>query len=402
MGVDAVGQEGAADELDNLHELSDLSLRASPHSLHDDEDDEEEGDEPTTLLGFLQKPEHPWSLSRHLFPSKAGGTPAWLDPINLPQGEETLCGICQKPLQFLLQVYAAIDGREDAFHRTLFVFMCPDMNCLQKDKENQHKALNERPCRSVKVFRCQLCRINNYYSKDPPKKNGSDSLISKGAPLCSWCGTWKGQKICGGCKKAKYCSRQHQVEHWKFSHGAACKGEAGKSRDGLHGEDLEVDVNRPACRRLWPEFEIVDEEEASDDDASSGNMALIDVGGEDDVSRQFQEVEPSLEQKHWASFQARISRMPDQVIRYCRSSEARPLWPRLDEKPPPSGIPPCSHCNSPRIFEFQILPQLLYYFKVSNDRDALDWGTIAIYSCEASCSPLQGYVEEFAWVQSSQ
>jgi hypothetical protein len=29
---------------------------------------------------------------------------AWLDPINLPQGEDMLCGICHNPLQFLLQV----------------------------------------------------------------------------------------------------------------------------------------------------------------------------------------------------------------------------------------------------------------------------------------------------------
>ena len=28
-------------------------------------------------LGFLEQPEHEWSLLRHLFPSKAGGTPVF-------------------------------------------------------------------------------------------------------------------------------------------------------------------------------------------------------------------------------------------------------------------------------------------------------------------------------------
>lgn len=31
------------------------------------------------------------------------------------------------------------------------------------------------------------------------------------AALCHWCGTWKGDKICGGCKKSRYCSEKHQV-----------------------------------------------------------------------------------------------------------------------------------------------------------------------------------------------
>ena len=29
---------------------------------------------------------------------------AWLDPVNLPQGEDIMCGICRNPLHFVLQV----------------------------------------------------------------------------------------------------------------------------------------------------------------------------------------------------------------------------------------------------------------------------------------------------------
>lgn len=377
-----------------------------------EDDNSDEEDEPSVIIGFLQKPQHPWSLSRHLFPSKAGGTPAWLDPINIPQGDDILCGICGKPMQFLLQVYAAIEGREHAFHRTLFVFMCPNMACLHKDRENQINASQEKLCRSVKVFRCQLCRINEFYSKDPSKNNGLDSPISKGVPLCSWCGTWKGEKICGGCKKVRYCSRQHQLEHWKSSHSAACKAQVaytGEPSENLEGKivDLtstqqQVDANLPACTKLWPEYEILDEEEGSDEEStSSGNMAIIGNGKEDDISRQFQEIQPSLEQQHWAGFQARLARAPGQVLRYCRSHDAKPLWPRLDERPSTLSIPVCHLCNGRRIFEFQILPQLLYFFKVPNDPDGLDWGTLAVYTCDASCTSSKAYMEEFVWVQSA-
>ncbi|KAI5073568.1 hypothetical protein GOP47_0011581 [Adiantum capillus-veneris] len=403
-----------ADGVAHLRLVSSSSVRASPpRSLNGDDDFEEDEveNEPSVLVGFLEKPQHPWSLSRHLFPSKAGGTPAWLDPVNLPQGKEISCGICGKPLQFLLQVYAAIDGREDAFHRTLFIFMCPDMSCLRQDKENQRESIQEKSCRSVKVFRCQLRRINEFYCKDPPNNNGLDGPIGKAAPLCSWCGTWKGEKICGACKKAGYCSRHHQLEHWKSGHAADCKAVAStpieKPEDKVSKAESkpsmeQVDANHPACNKLWPEFEIVDEEEGSDEEsAPSGNMALIGSGREDEISRQFQEVEPSLEQQHWASFQARISRAPGQVLRYCRSNDAKPLWARLDERPATTNIPHCPNCKERRIFEFQVLPQLLYYFRVSNDPDALDWGTLAIYTCEASCTSSKAYIEEFVWVQSA-
>lgn len=415
MGTDAGCEGDMVDEIASLHLGTLASVGASlPRSLHGEDDDveeeEEEENEPCVLVGFVEKPQHPWSLSRHLFPSKAGGTPAWLDPINLPQGEEISCGICGKPMQFLIQVYAVIEGRDNAFHRMLFVFMCPDMSCLRKDKENQCGPIQDKSCRSVKVFRCQLRRINEFYSEDPPKNNGLDGPLGKGVPLCSWCGTWKGEKVCGGCKKARYCSRHHQLEHWKSGHTADCKAQAGKPIECLEGKMLKADsrplqqgdANRPACKKLWPEFEIVDEEEGVDEEAmSSGNTALIGSGREDDISRQFQEVEPSLEQQHWASFQARINRAPGQVLRYCRSHEAKPLWPRLDERPDTTSIPPCPNCKERRIFEFQILPQLLYYFKVPNDPDALDWGTLAIYTCEASCTSSRAYVEEFVWVQSA-
>jgi pre-rRNA-processing protein TSR4 len=63
------------------------------------------------------------------------------------------------------------------------------------------------------------------------------------------------------------------------------------------------------------------------------------------------------------------------------------------------------------------MPQLLSYLGVDeDDPSAPDWGTIAVYSCAASCDPAGGggggggggeregggdsaYAEEFVWVQ---
>lgn len=41
----------------------------------DEDDDGEEEEEESVILGFVEKPEHSWSLLRQQFPSKAGGVP---------------------------------------------------------------------------------------------------------------------------------------------------------------------------------------------------------------------------------------------------------------------------------------------------------------------------------------
>lgn len=388
-----------------------------------DEDDEEDGEkeEDRMILGFVQKPENPYSLARHFFPSKAGGTPAWLDPINIPTVMDSCCGICGNPLQFLIQVYAPIEEKDDAFHRTLSVFMCPSMACLQQDQIEQRKLPMEKGSRSVKVFRCQLARENPFYPVDPPKHDGHDAPLSSGVALCSWCGTWRGGKICSGCKMVRYCSRQHQVDHWRTGHAADCRQILSMSTSVVAVNGLTGNCNssqvvsadgsqndylvKAASTHLWPELEIIDEEEGNMDSEGLDeqvpeNAIATNQQKDEEFLRQFTGMEASRDQKHWASFQARISRYPDQVLRYCRSKNAKILWPRLEGQPRITDIPKCMLCEGPRYFEFQILPQLLYFFKVQNDSDSLDWGTIVIYACPTSCRMNSlGYVEEFAWVQ---
>lgn len=406
--------------------LACLHLRPQEFAIRDtesEEDDEEDGEkeEDRMILGFVQKPENPYSLARHFFPSKAGGTPAWLDPINIPTVMDSCCGICGNPLQFLIQVYAPIEEKDDAFHRTLSVFMCPSMACLQQDQIEQRKLPMEKASRSVKVFRCQLARENPFYPVDPPKHDGHDAPLSSGVALCSWCGTWRGGKICSGCKMARYCSRQHQVDHWRAGHAADCRQILSLSTSVVAVNGLTGNCNssqvvsadgsqndylvKAASTHLWPELEIIDEEEGNMDSEGLDeqvpeNAIATNQQKDEEFLRQFTGMEASRDQKHWASFQARISRYPDQVLRYCRSKNAKILWPRLEGQPRITDIPKCTLCEGPRYFEFQILPQLLYFFKVQNDSDSLDWGTIVIYACPTSCRMNSlGYVEEFAWVQ---
>ncbi|KAM1484265.1 hypothetical protein TB2_035470 [Malus domestica] len=394
----------------SLDDDSDQEEEQREQDIAMDDDDEEEEDEEarnSVILGFLKKPKKARSLLRHFFPSKAGGVPAWLDPENLPSGRSCFCDICGEPLQFVLQVYAP-EEKESAFHRTLFVFMCTSMVCLRRDQHEQWKCQRDKPSRSVKVFRCQLPRDNPFYSSEPPKKDSTDDPLKAGAALCSWCGTWKGSKRCTGCRKALYCSEKHWVKHSRSGHEHDCQRlriQLGDS-SSANSESTSTVILKVASNHLWPEYKIIQEPESSYDtempDDNVGTNSLISSNRMDDGLMSIADnFTGDGDRKSWASFHVRIALAPEQILRYCRSPGATPLWPVSSGRPSTADIPKCSYCSGPMCFEFQIMPQLLFYFNVKNDVDSLDWATIAVYTCEASCDASVVYKEEFAWVQLS-
>ena len=90
----------------------------------------------------------------------------------------------------------------------------------------------------------------------------------------------------------------------------------------------------------------------------------------------------------------------------------------------PQPCPACERCGAPRAFEFQLMPQLLYSLETDDDfeamaaavqqaagahrrdvsgaLDTLDWGTVTVYTCTASCAAPEGaspYAEEVCWHQ---
>ncbi|KAM5586858.1 hypothetical protein ABKV19_005673 [Rosa sericea] len=378
--------------------------------VDDDEEEEEEDEEArdSVVLGFVKRPKKASSLLRHFFPSKAGGVPAWLDPENLPSGRSCLCDLCGEPLQFMFQVYAP-EEKPSTFHRTLFVFMCTSMACLRRDQHEQWKCHRDNPSRrSVKVFRCQLPRDNPFYPSEPPKKD-TEPPEARGA-LCNWCGTWKGIKRCTGCRQTLYCSEKHWVKHSRSGHESDCQRIRISSQlvegSSATAENPSSVVQKVASKALWPEYKIIQEFESTydtqmPDDNVNANSMVSRNQMDDGLMSIADNFEGDGDKKSWASFQERIDLAPEQVLRYCRSSGAKPLWPLTSGRPSKADIPKCHYCDGPLCFEFQILPQLLYYFHVKNDADSLDWATIVVYTCEASCDASVAYKEEFAWVQIS-
>jgi pre-rRNA-processing protein TSR4 len=328
-------------------------------------EDEEVEDEFNWVLGFAESPLKPLDLLRHTFPSKVGGRPAWLDPVNLPHIDDLRCPGDGSMMKFLLQVYAPMEDNSEAFHRTLFVFISPHSQGLHASPPG------------VQVLRCQLPRSNAFYEYDPP------DMDTESAPK---------QMNQSGCDPWAVGEHEQAVVQQSAS-------------------------PTPCDVELFPEYEIVIEDEPASsaieclEELEEENMKkLASVSHEpfteeelpSDLVNQIEKSMP-LSQRHFAAFAARVSAAPSQILRYCFEDGASPMCPSPEGIPSPDSIPLCPHCKGPRKFEFQIMPQLLNILGVDpSDDNALDWGTIAIYSCAASCTTASegvSYSKEYAWVQ---
>lgn len=169
-------------------------------------------------LGFAEPCKENWRLFSQYFPSKLGGSPAWLSLTSLPDYEVLRCAGCSKSCKFLLQLYSPGDEDEDAscadsqtFHRAIFLFVCAENSCR---------------ARSFMCFRSQLPRRNVFYDVDPPNydhfdKTASNLTASKHGKVCHVC-YCAATKSCSQCKSYSYCSKDHQTFHWKNGHKEEC------------------------------------------------------------------------------------------------------------------------------------------------------------------------------------
>ena len=354
-------------------------------------------------LGFAQPldPKLKWKLKNKFFPSKIGGKPVFLALKGLPKNNELKCVKCHQMMRFLLQVYAPIDDNENAFHRTLYVFCCPNNECSY-----------------FKVLRSQLSRNNGYYSSIPPDYENDDLSYDPnpqalGSHLCLVCGL-PSDKKCSKCLKVSYCSKEHQIIDWKKGgHKANC------------GKEVAIISDEMTSSALFAESELI-----IGDNGSSNETDSEEGGTDSDSESEAKEMQklnellknrcPEYQKQNLDTYEDnevdedlklfnRFKRISSgEVIRYCsydnNQSDSEPLWLSYQNKPN-LPIPKCQYCGSDRRFEFQVMPQILNKIVVSESEASLDWGTLVIYTCAKSCSIdcqeqcEEQYKVEYIWKQ---
>ncbi|XP_010002533.1 PREDICTED: programmed cell death protein 2 [Chaetura pelagica] len=173
---------------------------------------------------------------------------------------------------------------------------------------------------------------------------------------------------------------------------------------------------------LFPEYEILIEPEepefAADSSADLGNeqgdvdtskdskepgelRATVSAGEAlqslDEETLEAMAKHETEEDKIFQMFKERVASRSEQIIRYCRGGKG-PIWVSGENIPEEKDIPNCL-CGAKRIFEFQIMPQLLNHLQVDSLGESIDWGTLVVYTCADNCGDGSEYLEEFIWKQ---
>ena len=325
-------------------------------------------------LGFAENPGEHSGLSSLYFPSKIGGKPAWLDPVGLLPPEDLVCRKCSKPRVLLLQVYAPIDDLTHCYHRTLYIFCCKEPSCHSrnypdpflvlrcnlpkansfydlrtagvvdgedmKDNDGLNNSTSIDEHNTTLTVRSEVQDVsvhkvtmnNSGQTSDNVTFSVNDNDISDGAllvqdqqplldvnlypPLCVVCGC-SGPKRCAKCHRTSYCSREHQVIHWKAGHKKQCGDEKQPTtNDILVGNEI-----------LFEEFEIVTEpeppikvtpEKSEEERVRDYHKFLEQHSGKSDTAKMdklcLDEVEKEVKNdKQFMIFKERVEVEPDQV-----------------------------------------------------------------------------------------
>ena len=249
--------------------------------------------------------------------------------------------------------------------------------------------------RNIKVIRSQLHLDNCFYPSIPADDSIESDGIEPPVKICRVCGC-RGSLVCGKCMKANYCRQLHQKIDWNI-HKKWCSGET--------SNDNQISLSEIP----YPEFEIVIEQEnhqeihkqESEKEAEKRRLheyeQLMKAGGTGTISEisdtDLNEFAESKEDKMFGKFKKAIEGYEPQVLRYSRGSS--PLWISDYGILQSTNVPNCGNCGARRTFEFQLMPQMLNELKNYD----LDWGIIAIYTCEKDCDVKGKYIAEFAYKQ---
>ncbi|KAG6620795.1 Programmed cell death protein 2 [Phytophthora cinnamomi] len=391
-------------------------------SMSDSEDDAldyEQEAAPDVELGFVcNEPVALDALPLHREPDwtrwdggQVGGRPSWLCPsaTGVPSSAQLSCAECGAPLSFLLQIYCPLDEQADAFHRSLYVFVCRAAGCSRQG--------------DGKAFRLQLPRDNAFYAAE----GGATQLKAVGDPvdLCALCGQ-RATLTCSACHVAQYCSKAHQKDHWTAGgHKYTC-AQCLETHALVEADDAREQVIAKGSKWLFPEQDLeIDHEPDSREAANEYEAKLMAEfeknkeagekaaeGEEDDMDLDVTQRELNEALGHtkdqdpqYVRFLTRVALAKDQVLRYSRWENEAVLWVH-SEGMHTGDVPPCDRCGGERKFEFQVLPQLLNYLGVDQQSSlgdissrSCEWGTLAVYTCAKSCPLEAECAQEFLHYQ---
>ncbi|GIX65436.1 programmed cell death protein 2 [Babesia caballi] len=346
-------------------------------------------------------PGESWECQRQFFPSKLGGHPAWLEPEKLPPEAAFACRGCAGVMSFVLQLYAPDDDEPsgDAFHRALFLFAC-------------------QPCGTQwRAYRSQLPRANRHYSDhpEPPGTNFPQPGAAVARQCCPAC--WipssgeaaEGDVVAGSSKVCDVTEEGGGLAEWWENGGTGWRALHPRCKVATRHQTLEATFPEALLLICEGDIQEPDNHLAHERELYRRYQEMRAAGGgEEELDESEEKAIESIQQERLVvdrSFERFCKRTtPSEVLYYCR--DGTPLWtsdraPRLrcaeaGESAGGGGVvPACERCGGPRSFEFQVLPQMHSHLRAAR----LDFASVVVYTCAASCRLAGEYQQEFVYVE---
>lgn len=324
--------------------------------------------------------------------NKIGGEP---DPFPVVSLRYPSCSLCSCPLSHVVQVYCPLDA--SPYHRTINVFACTNSDCHGKSDswrvlrsqclESDIKSSTEGE--GVKDSAVQQSPMANTDWCDDAddwgvEENGSESWTASKTPTS--------QKVPLFSPTAPDVSSKLQSLSISTAEEPPQKGPVFQPFyvSVVEETDFAWDSGIEHAQELLREYERRE------------GMTVMELEGEEGGrAEKYEKMAARHGDVVFAGFMKKVSLCPEQVLRYCRNSS--PLFitkPLLDLK---QVVPPCGHCGSGRILEFQLMPALVSLLRICDPNMELtvEFGTVLIYTCQSSCwkSGANSPMEEFAFVQ---
>lgn len=310
-------------------------------------------------LGFADKPTSNKDFAHEKFPSKIGGLPIMLFPIE--NKNYFTCEFCAGKLTFLLQLYSLIDSNPNAYHRTLYLFLCI-------------KCFKIRP--SFKCLRLQLPEKSEFYNSC--KAKDLKQLVSY-IPDLDTNNIFQPEFVIGIEDESPEALKTYTTFINQIHEGSV--------KDDFEELEQEPQLNKEEniiFNKLMKEVNNLEVTDDKDDDDDKDDI----LDNKDDKIKDPMAV---LNNDVFFLLSSKIIREnPTQVIRYCRR-DIKPLWYCKNNVMTNKNLK-CNLCGKKKIFEFQVMPYIFLLYKQLINHDI---GTIAIYTCDCD----NQISEEYVYVQ---
>ncbi|KAG2196925.1 hypothetical protein INT47_005149 [Mucor saturninus] len=427
--------------------------------------------EATILLGI---PDGEIKDDTDAYITKLGGLPVWLDPQTPPSTKVCTCRICGEAMYLIFQSYVPLP--DSPYHRVLYVWGCNKRSCMRKDgsfsvirshvvdpaylkaqrqkeEEKRRKEEKKKAATEAAMANHQKFQLGDVWGnatgfgsgnagtgfgmkKAPATPFGATPFGTVPSATTPFGATPFGTTPFGTTTKTAASVVAGGKGHQPKKKTTVDEKALMEKMSGLTVDPIEDTLSLP---HFPGHYLYIDEERTDNYDAMGIDMSrykeyldmekdlMMDVeetwGGETYEKQHL----PRGVDKQFKKFTERVECAPSQCVRY--GFGAQPLFygslqPQQQEK----MTAPCPYCRGPRVFEFQLMPNVLSILPTTDyatkEQDSvgkgkvknidtktvleswnvgMEFGTILVFVCQKDCHPGQledvRYIEEAIVVQ---